>query len=63
MHFHGVTQFRTPYMDGDEMVSNCPIQTGHSFTYEFVAHPVSVPSLVSRSSIDPGTFRPSPNPL
>jgi FtsP/CotA-like multicopper oxidase with cupredoxin domain len=21
MHFHGITQFRTPFMDGDEMVS------------------------------------------
>jgi laccase len=20
MHFHGITQFRTPFMDGDEMV-------------------------------------------
>lgn len=39
MHFHGMTQFRTPFMDGDEMVSNCPIQSGYSHTYEFVAHP------------------------
>ncbi len=39
MHFHGMTQFRTPFMDGDEMVSNCPIQPGYSHTYEFVAHP------------------------
>jgi hypothetical protein len=39
MHFHGMTQFRTPYMDGDDMVTNCPIPAGYSHTYEFVAHP------------------------
>jgi len=39
MHFHGMTQFRTPFMDGDEFISNCPIATGHSHVYEFVAHP------------------------
>jgi len=39
MHFHGMTQFRTPYADGDEMVSNCPIQFGQTYTYEFIAHP------------------------
>ena len=30
MHFHGITQFRTPFMDGDEMISNCPIAMGYS---------------------------------
>ena len=39
MHFHGITQFRTPFMDGDEMISNCPIASGASHTYEFIAHP------------------------
>jgi len=39
MHFHGMTQFRTPFMDGDPMVSNCPIVPGGSHTYEFIAHP------------------------
>jgi FtsP/CotA-like multicopper oxidase with cupredoxin domain len=39
MHFHGITQFRTPFMDGDEMVSNCPIPPGKTYTYEFIAHP------------------------
>lgn len=34
-----MTQFRTPFMDGDEMISNCPIAAGHSHVYEFIAHP------------------------
>ena len=39
MHFHGMTQFRTPFMDGTDMITNCPIPTGYTHTYEFVAHP------------------------
>jgi len=39
VHFHGITQFGTPYMDGTPL-SNCPIQPGGFFTYAFYAHPV-----------------------
>ena len=39
IHFHGVTQFRTPFMDGNRMISNYPIAAGPSHVYEFVAHP------------------------
>lgn len=39
IHFHGITQFRTPYEDGDQMVTNCPIPDGESRIYEFIAHP------------------------
>jgi len=39
IHFHGMAQFRTPYADGDDMVSNCPIPQGQTYTYEFIAYP------------------------
>jgi len=39
MHFHGITQFRTPFADGDPGVTNCAIGEGQSHVYEFVAHP------------------------
>jgi len=39
VHFHGITQFSTPYMDGTPL-SNCAIPPGGFFTYEFYAHPV-----------------------
>jgi FtsP/CotA-like multicopper oxidase with cupredoxin domain len=39
MHFHGMTQFRTPFADGDDNINNCPIPVGASYEYEFTAHP------------------------
>lgn len=39
VHFHGITQFGTPYMDGTPL-SNCAIPPGGFFNYEFYAHPV-----------------------
>jgi hypothetical protein len=38
-HWHGMTQFGTPQMDGQPMVSQCPITQMESFTYEFTAYP------------------------
>eukprot|EP00933_Yihiella_yeosuensis_P036508 TRINITY_DN3027_c0_g1_i5.p1 TRINITY_DN3027_c0_g1~~TRINITY_DN3027_c0_g1_i5.p1 ORF type:complete len:821 (-),score=124.84 TRINITY_DN3027_c0_g1_i5:143-2605(-) len=38
VHFHGITQFGTPYMDGTPW-QNCNIPAGSTFTYEFIAHP------------------------
>lgn len=35
VHFHGVDQIGTNWEDGAAFVNQCPISTGHSFTYEF----------------------------
>ena len=39
MHWHGLYQRGTPWMDGVSMVTQCPILPGESFTYRFVAEP------------------------
>lgn len=38
-HWHGMFQTGSPWMDGVSMVSQCPIQPGEFFTYQFVASP------------------------
>ena len=35
LHWHGQHQRGTPYMDGIGYVSQCPIASGQSFTYQF----------------------------
>ena len=35
IHWHGLNQFNTPWMDGAGTVSQCPIEPGTSFTYIF----------------------------
>ncbi|XP_021372420.1 L-ascorbate oxidase-like [Mizuhopecten yessoensis] len=40
IHWHGIYQRGTPWMDGVDMVSQCPISPGQSFTYRFFAEPV-----------------------
>ena len=35
IHWHGVTQFNTPWMDGGGIISQCPIEPGASFRYIF----------------------------
>ncbi|XP_064643110.1 uncharacterized protein LOC135497272 isoform X2 [Lineus longissimus] len=35
MHFHGIVQMGTPYSDGVGFVTQCPIQPGQSFSYNF----------------------------
>ena len=35
IHWHGLSQFNTPWMDGASTVSQCPIEPGTSFTYIF----------------------------
>lgn len=35
LHFHGLFQRNTVSMDGPEMVTQCPIPPGHTFTYNF----------------------------
>ncbi|VFQ96026.1 unnamed protein product [Cuscuta campestris] len=36
IHWHGIRQIGTPWYDGTEGVSQCPILPGDTFTYEFV---------------------------
>ncbi|KAF5189673.1 L-ascorbate oxidase [Thalictrum thalictroides] len=36
IHWHGIRQIGTPWFDGTEGVTQCPILPGETFTYEFV---------------------------
>ncbi|RZC29400.1 Laccase-7, partial [Glycine soja] len=35
LHWHGIIQFLTPWSDGPEFVTQCPIPSGGSYTYKF----------------------------
>lgn len=37
LHFHGITQKGTNFMDGPTSATQCPIPPGASFTYSFKA--------------------------
>ncbi|SPO07347.1 related to Conidial Pigment Biosynthesis protein brown1 [Cephalotrichum gorgonifer] len=37
IHFHGINQIGSNWMDGPSLVTQCPVIPGVSFTYEFVA--------------------------
>eukprot|EP01043_Picozoa_sp_COSAG02_P003496 COSAG02_NODE_85_length_39411_cov_50.018493_23_plen_451_part_00 len=39
LHFHGMYQRGTPWMDGVSQVTQCAVLPGASFTYRFVAEP------------------------
>ncbi|XP_062602417.1 uncharacterized protein LOC134264138 [Saccostrea cucullata] len=39
IHWHGMHQRNTPFMDGVSFVTQCPILPGQSFTYKFQAYP------------------------
>ncbi|CAK9302423.1 unnamed protein product [Gordionus sp. m RMFG-2023] len=39
IHWHGVYQIKTPYMDGTPMVTQCPIIGGSTFQYVWKAQP------------------------
>ncbi|KAL3853447.1 hypothetical protein ACJMK2_016983 [Sinanodonta woodiana] len=39
IHWHGITQKETPWMDGVPFVTQCPILPGQTFTYRFKAEP------------------------
>lgn len=43
IHWHGILQRGTPFMDGVPMVTQCPIVDGQTFRYSFLAE-------------DPGTY-------
>jgi iron transport multicopper oxidase len=38
IHFHGMFQNGTNYMDGPNMVTQCPVMAGSSFTYNFTVN-------------------------
>ena len=48
IHWHGINQRKTPWMDGVSGVSQCPIQPGESFTYR--CDNDKLPLLISLSS-------------
>ncbi|KAL8128990.1 hypothetical protein V2J09_018145 [Rumex salicifolius] len=35
IHWHGIRQMRTPWADGPEYVTQCPIRPGQTYTYRF----------------------------
>eukprot|EP00270_Netrium_digitus_P019380 TRINITY_DN7636_c0_g1_i1.p1 TRINITY_DN7636_c0_g1~~TRINITY_DN7636_c0_g1_i1.p1 ORF type:complete len:588 (-),score=92.40 TRINITY_DN7636_c0_g1_i1:257-2020(-) len=35
VHWHGIRQYGTPYMDGSAYIAQCPINPGEVFTYKF----------------------------
>jgi laccase len=35
IHWHGIRQLRTPWADGPEYVTQCPIKPGGSYKYKF----------------------------
>ena len=37
IHWHGMWQHGTPWMDGTSMITQCPILPSNSFTYRFIA--------------------------
>lgn len=39
VHWHGMYQKGTPYMDGSLKVSHCPIFPQQEFSYRFIANP------------------------
>ncbi|KAK3595591.1 hypothetical protein CHS0354_009547 [Potamilus streckersoni] len=39
IHWHGLHQRGTPWMDGVPFVTQCPILPGQTFTYKFIAEP------------------------
>ncbi|XP_065929673.1 uncharacterized protein [Magallana gigas] len=39
LHWHGMFQSKTPWMDGSSRISQCPILPGQMFTYKFIANP------------------------
>lgn len=40
IHWHGITQRGTPWMDGVGSLSHCPINPEETFVYSFIAEPI-----------------------
>lgn len=36
IHWHGILQSKTPYMDGVAMLTQCPINRHSTFQYKYV---------------------------
>lgn len=47
LHFHGIDQVQTTWMDGPSGVTQCPVPPGSSITYTFVVSFVFVLSLTT----------------
>ena len=39
IHWHGILHHKKPYMDGVDMITQCPIEFQQTFRYEFEATP------------------------
>eukprot|EP00897_Mesotaenium_endlicherianum_P006926 jgi/Mesen1/6261/ME000323S05394 len=37
IHWHGITQYKTPFNDGASYISQCPIERGETYQYKFRA--------------------------
>ena len=46
LHFHGLYQNGTTHMDGPAQVTQCAIQPGGSFTYNFTVSPILLPAIL-----------------
>ena len=51
IHWHGMFQFNTPWMDGVGLVTQCPIGIGSKFHYTFKASPTGIFWYQSHSSV------------
>ncbi|WJZ85518.1 hypothetical protein VitviT2T_005046 [Vitis vinifera] len=53
IHWHGLKQFRNGWADGPAYITQCPIKTGHSYTYNFqvMGTPFPFPQPYSEANI------------
>ena len=42
IHWHGLLQRGTPFMDGVAYITQCPISAGQKFTYKFSVNRVNI---------------------
>ncbi|XP_064601859.1 uncharacterized protein LOC135467880 [Liolophura sinensis] len=54
IHWHGIHQYKTPYMDGAAHVTQCGIDEKETFTYEFKASPAGTHWYHSHSGMQIG---------
>ncbi|KAK7504004.1 hypothetical protein BaRGS_00004736 [Batillaria attramentaria] len=54
IHWHGIHQRGTPYMDGPVHITQCPIQPLETFRYDFVASPAGTHWYHSHSGLQYG---------
>jgi hypothetical protein len=56
MMLHGGVQIGTPWADGTASISQCPINPGETFNYEFKADKVVTNGSFSRAKLDGNGF-------